>query len=321
MPSKKWLNAVVLSVMGYVFCGAAVANTVTPVHDLSPWGMYLAADAVVKSVMIGLVIASLVTWTILIYKTVQLRRAKGHSERLLTHLIQCESFDNMNIEQQESQAIRLIQACHQEFGLSLNGVVSEAGLKERVNARLERIKASIIAHTNQGTGILATIGSVAPFVGLFGTVWGIMNSFIGIAESQTTNLAVVAPGIAEALLATAMGLVAAIPAVMAYNYFTRVISGYKANLTDISSALMILLSRELDQQNDHAKALKLSIFTSQDEQEEIVESQTDTESTNTETSDSDEQVEKTEQSNTQEVLVESESQQSNKAPSAAESIS
>jgi biopolymer transport protein ExbB len=98
----------------------------------------------------------------------------------------------------------------------------------------------------RGTGVLATIGSTAPFVGLFGTVWGIMNSFIGISEAQTTNLAVVAPGIAEALLATAIGLVAAIPAVMIYNVFARSITGYKQALGDAVAGIERLVSRDLD---------------------------------------------------------------------------
>lgn len=100
-----------------------------------------------------------------------------------------------------------------------------------------------------GMGILATVGAVAPFVGLFGTVWGIMNAFIGIARSQTTNLAVVAPGIAEALLATAMGLVAAIPAVVIYNHFSRKITAYRSLLADVSTSLLILVSRDLDRQS------------------------------------------------------------------------
>ncbi len=99
-----------------------------------------------------------------------------------------------------------------------------------------------------GTGLLATIGSTAPFIGLFGTVWGIMNSFIGISKAQTTNLAVVAPGIAEALLATAIGLVAAIPAVIIYNVFARAISNYKASLSDASAEVMRHLSRDLDRE-------------------------------------------------------------------------
>jgi biopolymer transport protein ExbB len=97
-----------------------------------------------------------------------------------------------------------------------------------------------------GTGLLATIGATAPFVGLFGTVWGIMNSFIGISKAQTTNLAVVAPGIAEALLATALGLAAAIPAVIIYNHFSRSISGYRALVADAAAEVMRQVSRQLD---------------------------------------------------------------------------
>ena len=98
----------------------------------------------------------------------------------------------------------------------------------------------------RGNGYLATIGAISPFVGLFGTVWGIMNSFIGIAQTQTTNLAVVAPGIAEALLATAIGLVAAIPAVVIYNIFARQIGSYKAMLGDVAAQVLLLQSRDLD---------------------------------------------------------------------------
>jgi biopolymer transport protein ExbB len=120
------------------------------------------------------------------------------------------------------------------------------GVKERVAAALSRIEAASGRRMTRGTGLLATIGSTAPFVGLFGTVWGIMNAFIGISRAQTTNLAVVAPGIAEALLATAIGLVAAIPAVVIYNLFARAIAGYRAILSDASAAILQLLSRDLD---------------------------------------------------------------------------
>jgi biopolymer transport protein ExbB len=106
----------------------------------------------------------------------------------------------------------------------------------------------------RGIGLLATIGSTAPFVGLFGTVWGIMNSFIGISQSQTTNLAVVAPGIAEALLATATGLIAAIPAVVIYNVFARAIAGYRASLGDLSAAILRMVSRELDRRGGRVAA-------------------------------------------------------------------
>ena len=120
------------------------------------------------------------------------------------------------------------------------------GVKERVASRLERIEAGYGRRIMRGTGVLATIGATAPFVGLFGTVWGIMNSFIGISKSQTTNLAVVAPGIAEALLATALGLAAAIPAVVIYNTFARSIAGYRALVGDASAEVLRLVSRDLD---------------------------------------------------------------------------
>ncbi|MGO2129197.1 MAG: tonB-system energizer ExbB [Pseudoalteromonas prydzensis] len=224
-------------------------------HDLSPIGMYKAADVVVKSVIIGLLLASLVSWAICIFKSVQLNIAKRNAKKLLKHLIQSESFAKANhtLLLQQSEALTLLKATQHELQLTGEGLTTDEGLKERLIARLERVQAALSANMNQGTGILATIGSVAPFVGLFGTVWGIMNSFIGIAKTQTTNLAVVAPGIAEALLATALGLVAAIPAVIMYNHFSRVIGSYKAQLADILTAIMILVSRDLDRKHPDAK--------------------------------------------------------------------
>src|SRR5262249_21845035 len=121
-----------------------------------------------------------------------------------------------------------------------------AGTRDRAASRLERIEAARGRLMMRGTGVLATIGATAPFVGLFGTVWGIMNSFIGISKAQTTNLAVVAPGIAEALLATAFGLVAAIPAVVIYNVFSRQIAAYRGLLGDASAEIERLVSRDLD---------------------------------------------------------------------------
>jgi biopolymer transport protein ExbB len=120
------------------------------------------------------------------------------------------------------------------------------GIKDRVATRLERVEANSGRRMARGTGVLATIGATAPFVGLFGTVWGIMNSFIGISQSQTTNLAVVAPGIAEALLATAFGLAAAIPAVVIYNVFSRQIASYRALVADASAEVVNLAGRDLD---------------------------------------------------------------------------
>jgi len=126
------------------------------------------------------------------------------------------------------------------------GSTDREGMKERVASRLERIEASYGRRILRGTGVIATIGATAPFVGLFGTVWGIMNSFIGISKSHTTNLAAVAPSIAEALLATAFGLAAAIPAVVIYNVFARSIAGYRAGLGDAAAEVLRLVSRDLD---------------------------------------------------------------------------
>ena len=225
-------------------------------HDLSPWGMYQAADIVVKTVMIGLMLASLLTWTVWLFKTVQLYRARRQCQRLLHHLQQSATLAQIlpTLDQYQSAETALVSSCQHELALSAAAGASADGLKERLSAGLERVQAGLSAQMNKGTGLLATIGSVAPFVGLFGTVWGIMNSFIGIAETKTTNLAVVAPGIAEALLATAIGLVAAIPAVVIYNHFSRAIGQYRARLTDIATALMIIISRDLDRQEHRDKA-------------------------------------------------------------------
>ncbi|EKO3804911.1 tonB-system energizer ExbB [Vibrio harveyi] len=218
-------------------------------HDLSPMGMYHAADWVVKGVMLSLLTASILTWAVFLFKQVQLMKATRRTQKLLTELVDAESLENAKQTTQPFKGVEssLISATQHELQLSSLGSASENGIKERVQLRLERVQAELGRSMTSLTGILATIGSVGPFVGLFGTVWGIMNAFIGIAKSQNTTLVVVAPGIAEALLATAIGLVAAIPAVVIYNYFTRKISGYKAQLADVSVALMILVSRDLDQ--------------------------------------------------------------------------
>ena len=217
-------------------------------HDLSPWGMYQNADVVVKGVMIGLALASVITWTIWLAKGLEILLAR---RRLRAELAALKGLRSLNQAAalglgERSLSQTLIADAQEELRLSA-GTQSKDGIKERVAFRLERLVAASGRQMNQGTGVLATIGSTAPFVGLFGTVWGIMNSFIGIAKTQTTNLAVVAPGIAEALLATAIGLVAAIPAVVIYNVFARSISAYKAQVADASAQVLLLVSRDLDQ--------------------------------------------------------------------------
>ncbi|MBB3810162.1 tonB-system energizer ExbB [Pseudochelatococcus contaminans] len=217
-------------------------------HDLSPWGMYQQADIVVKAVMIGLVLASLATWTIWVAKSLELFFARRRVRKGIEVLRQAQTLG-------ESEATFRINRAGGTVPQLVRGAIDEAkrsadlpaeGIKERAEILLSRIEARAGRRMGVGTGVLASIGSVAPFVGLFGTVWGIMNSFIGIAKSNTTNLAVVAPGIAEALLATAIGLVAAIPAVVIYNMFARSISGYRALLGDASAEVQRHLSRDLD---------------------------------------------------------------------------
>ena len=215
-------------------------------HDLSPWGMFLNADIVVQAVMLGLLFASLVTWTVWLAKNWELLMAMRAGRQALTVLNEARSLNEAGQRLTESAEViaRLVRTAQQEVRLSPHP--DPDGLKERISWLLERIDAAASRRIGRGMGILATIGATAPFVGLFGTVWGIMNSFIGISNAHTTNLAVVAPGIAEALLATALGLFAAIPAVVIYNVFSRQIGGYRAMLADGTALVMRLVSRDLD---------------------------------------------------------------------------
>ena len=221
-------------------------------RDLSPWGMFLAADWVVKAVMIGLAFASVLTWTVWLAKSLELRHGRRRAREAIAEIAGADSLATAvgRTTTMEGPVAQFAKAAMLELQSSA-GLGKADGIKERVVSRLERIEAAAGRRMALGTGLLATIGSTAPFVGLFGTVWGIMNSFIGISKAQTTNLAVVAPGIAEALLATALGLVAAIPAVVIYNGFARAIGGYKALLGDASSAVLRLVSRDLDRQSGH----------------------------------------------------------------------
>jgi biopolymer transport protein ExbB len=224
-----------------------VIGTASLPRDLSPWGMYLNADPVVKAVLIGLVVASIITWTVWLAKSIEISLAKRRvraASRLLEHA-RSTSHGVECVSERKGEAASFLEAAVTELELSA-GAIDGDGPKERVASRLERLEAACARRITRGTGVLATIGATAPFVGLFGTVWGIMNSFIGISKSQTTNLAIVAPGIAEALLATALGLAAAIPAVVIYNVFSRSIGGYRALLADGSALVMRLLSRDCD---------------------------------------------------------------------------
>ncbi|MHB8885517.1 MAG: tonB-system energizer ExbB [Methylovirgula sp.] len=215
-------------------------------HELSPWGMFLSADIIVKVVMVGLALASVTTWTVWLAKSIELFSARRRAVRQLGMLAEAESLAAAQSEftGQRGAVAQMVAAAAGELARSND--LSAEGIKERAAALIARIEARAGRQMNRGTGALATIGATAPFIGLFGTVWGIMNSFIGISKTNTTNLAVVAPGIAEALLATAIGLVAAIPAVMIYNIFARSIASYRAALGDAAAEILRHLSRDLD---------------------------------------------------------------------------
>jgi biopolymer transport protein ExbB len=218
--------------------------------------MFMSADILVKAVMLGLIFASVLTWTIALAKTVELLGVRRSLARAQRSLAAARSL---------AEAARPAIAASPHVGLLIRAVENELqrspdlrdteGIKERLAARFERIEAGVGRQMMRATGVLATIGATAPFVGLFGTVWGIMNSFIGISKLHTTNLAVVAPGIAEALLATAFGLAAAIPAVMIYNWFARAIANYRALYADASTEILTLVSRDLSQRQSDRTVL------------------------------------------------------------------
>ncbi|MCA1410530.1 tonB-system energizer ExbB [Bradyrhizobium sp. NBAIM20] len=225
--------------------------------ELSPWVMFMSADVIVKAVMIGLAFASLMTWTVFIAKSIELSVASGKLRSALKKIAEARSLAEaqMALGTKEGILPSFLAAALREARMSA-GLSSDAGIKERAASSFSEIVRAEQRRIRIGMGVLATIGSTSPFVGLFGTVWGIMNSFIGISKSQTTNLAVVAPGIAEALLATAIGLVAAIPAVIIYNHFSRVTKGYLELVSRASGAAGRLLSRDLDRSHGsvHSRA-------------------------------------------------------------------
>jgi biopolymer transport protein ExbB len=217
-------------------------------RDLSAWGMFLNADIIVKTVMVGLAVASLVTWTVALAKGLEVMMARRRLRKGLRVLAQARSLADAarQLDARDTVAA-LIETALAEVEASADAGDKD-GIKERVALRLSRVEAEAGRRMTRGTGALATIGATAPFVGLFGTVWGIMNSFINISKQHTTNLAVVAPGIAEALLATALGLFAAIPAVVIYNVFSRSINAYRALYGDCTAEVLRLLSRDLDRE-------------------------------------------------------------------------
>ena len=241
-----------LLLLGSVAAAAQVGRLETAAgelpRDLTPWGMFWSADIIVKAVMLGLIFASVLTWTVWLAKTLELAAARRSLAQAQKALVAARALTEAarSASAASPHVALLIQAAEAELRRSPD-LRDIDGIKERIAARFERIEAGVGRQMMRATGILATIGAIAPFVGLFGTVWGIMNSFIGISKLHTTNLAVVAPGIAEALLATAFGLAAAIPAVVIYNAFARSIANYRALYADASVEILTLVSRDLSQ--------------------------------------------------------------------------
>jgi biopolymer transport protein ExbB len=223
----------------------SLAASVLP-RDLSPMTMILTADPVVKLVLAILALASVTTWTVWIAKTVELvvARRREQAARVAMETARTIGEAEQRLASDRSGTAAMVRAAIEE--LIASGQSGDKFALERVRIQLERIVATARRRMVRRIGILATIGATAPFIGLFGTVWGIMNSFIGICQAHTTTLAVVAPGIAEALLATAAGLVAAIPAVVIYNMFARSSGEHRALLEDGAAAVERLASRDLE---------------------------------------------------------------------------
>ena len=221
----------------------------TDAAALSPVGLFLQADWVVKSVMIGLLLASIWTWAIIISVAFKMRRARRGSQKFERDFWKAEDIDKFHAARgdEEVPSAMVLSAGVAEWRRSTAGrAVDREGTRARLATAMSTAAAAEVDRLSDRLNVLATIGAVAPFVGLFGTVWGIMRSFTSIAAEQNSNIAVVAPGIAEALFATAIGLFAAIPAVIAYNRFSHGINRLEAQLMRFSDMFHATLSRELE---------------------------------------------------------------------------
>ncbi|MEP9404083.1 tonB-system energizer ExbB [Sphingomonas sp. VNH70] len=227
-------------------------------HDLTAWSMFLQADWLVRSVMLVLLSASVTTWGIAFAKYrefARARRAIAHDRRILAAARTLAAVPDLRSE----IGSMLVATARDEVDgcVDLANAKSADAMTERLSVRLVDAEGDAVQSMRAGFSVLASVGATAPFVGLFGTVWGIMNSFIGISRAQTTNLAVVAPGIAEALLATALGLVAAIPAVLLYNIFSRQMAGFRRDLHHMSTRVACLVSH--DAERAQVPQLKIAI--------------------------------------------------------------
>ena len=225
-------------------------------NGITPISMFMEATVVVKVVMAGLLLASIFSWTLLLIKLFEFGALNRKTDNFLETfrgartiadmraVATQEEFDGNPLADMAAAATEEIELSRQS-GLSVTGDHLDSAMG-RATAAVAAVQSGLAKRLSGGQQFLASVGSIGPFVGLFGTVYGIMNSFIGIAESNTTNLAVVAPGIAEALLATGIGLFAAIPAVVFYNYFNTRIAGYGTRADGFAAELLNGISRQLD---------------------------------------------------------------------------
>lgn len=235
---------------------AELAGSVAAAHDMSIWGLFMQAGLVVKAVMIGLIIASVWSWAIIFDKARRLRRISAQTDRFEQEFWSGGSldafYDRIAFNADHPMAVLFASAMREWRRAAEKGVISRGTVLNSLQARIQQVMRVTIDREMEGLerylGFLATVGSTAPFVGLFGTVWGIMTSFTAIAGSNNTSLAVVAPGIAEALFATAIGLAAAIPAVVAYNKFSNDIARYYTRLEGFAGEFSTILSRQLEEE-------------------------------------------------------------------------
>lgn len=217
-------------------------------HDLSPWGMFMAADWVVKAVMIGLALASLITWTVWLAKSLEIAAVKRRTARALERIVAAGSLEEAGrvLEGTGGATALLARAACHEMAASADTLAhgGAAGIKERVASHLSRIEAQAARRMTRGTGVLATIGSTAPFVGLFGTVWGIYHALLAIGDAGAAGLQEVAGPVGEALIMTGIGLAVAIPASMAYNAFARARRNLRIGLDAFAHDLLARLDED-----------------------------------------------------------------------------
>ena len=232
------------------------ADALPVAHDLSLWGLFMSASPVVKLVMIGLLAASVWCWAIIIDKTLLFRRTRAEMDRFEDVFWSGQSLDELYRALKDKPAAGLpaiFVAAMREWKRSFEGSGRQvASLAQRIDKVLDVTIQREVERLDSKLVFLASIGSAGPYIGLFGTVWGIMTAFTSIAASKNTSLAVVAPGIAEALFATAIGLFAAIPAVLAYNKLQSEVGKLQTRLEGFADEFSAILSRQIDERIGHA---------------------------------------------------------------------